>query len=128
MASPKRELLKTIDVCLCGTAGWPALDAVCLVRKLLKLCPGLQVIAAAAEPMADRPWLGLSLLLLLSAYLSPARADNTAILPLKITPGPNTRIVTNATELGKALQDHMITNIILKGEGYLPESLLDFRA
>ena len=72
--------------------------------------------------------MGLSLLLLLSACLSPALADDTAPSALKIAHGPDTRVVTNATELGKALQDHMVTNIIIKGEGSLPEVLMALHA
>ena len=78
--------------------------------------------------MADRAWVGLSLLLLLSACLSPALADDTAPSALRIAHGPDTRVVTNATELGKALQDHMVTNIIIKGEGSLPEVLMALHA
>ena len=72
--------------------------------------------------------MGLSLLLLLSACLSPALADDTAPSALKVAPGPDTRVVTNATELGKALQDHMVTNIIIKGEGSLTGVLMAMHA
>ena len=72
--------------------------------------------------------MGLSLLLLLSACFFPALADDTAPSALNIAPGPDTRVVTNATELGEALQDHMVTNIIIKGERSLPGVLMAMHA
>ena len=67
--------------------------------------------------MAGRRLQGLQLLVLLWACVHPSLADDqdkSAIITA--SRGPETRVVSNATELGRALQDHFVTNIIIKGK------------
>lgn len=54
-------------------------------------------------------------LLLLWIEVAALADDQQRIALLSSAHGPETRIVSNATELGKALQDHMVTNIIIRG-------------
>ena len=66
--------------------------------------------------MVHRVGVGLTLWALLPLWLaSTAFAnDQQSIISLN-SHGPETRVVSNATDLGEALQAHEVTNIIIKG-------------
>ena len=74
--------------------------------------------------MIHRACLGLAVLALLPLwFVSTAWADDQhSYIVQSSTHGPETRLVTNATELGKALQDHMVTRIVIRGEQDAPLS------
>ena len=63
---------------------------------------------------AGRGLVQLSLLLLWLAVTASASEESSSTV-LDSAHGPESRIVSNATDLGKALQDHMVTNIIIRG-------------
>ena len=67
--------------------------------------------------MVHRAGVGLTLWALLPLWLaSTAFAnDQQSIISLN-SQGPETRIVSNATDLGEALQAHEVTNIIIRGK------------
>lgn len=71
----------------------------------------------ALQDMGARTRVRLKLALL-SICISGALADDQdkSLTISSSGHGPETRIVSNATELGRALQDHMVTNIIIRGE------------
>ena len=67
--------------------------------------------------MVHRAGKGHTLGALLLLWIGVAALDNDqqSITLLSSDHGPETRVVSNATELGKALQDHMVTNVIIRG-------------
>jgi len=92
-------------------------------RSVLEARNWMSVLLCTGEPeapqdMGTRTRVRLKVLALLPICILGALADDQD-RSLKISSsghGPETRIVSNATELGRALQDHMITNIIIRGE------------
>ena len=81
----------------------------------LTMCTGEAEGPGDMSHRADRGLVQLVLLLLWFATTASANEEHSTVI-LNSAHGPETRIVSNATDLGKALQDHMVTNIIIRGK------------